>query len=166
VVLARVTPDQTQFTTGDADPIGSRQDTWFVVCARGSWPRRCSLPAQAPILRDREVVRPCASISGTVDLTLTPLTEDRLLYRGFVADPVNQAITGLPSVAGGLGSTLENRSVLPYEVRSPDPGYVTLMMGTSVPFPRIEIEGPWTARLPATTDPLPANLSLRIGYCR
>jgi hypothetical protein len=166
VVLSRVGADQTQFRTGDRDPIGDRRDTWFQVCNRGSWPRRCSLPALAPTLRDRQVIRPCTSISGTFDLTLTPLTENPLLYRGFAPDPVTQTIPGLPGAAGGLASSLEDRSVLGYEVRGPDPGYVTLTMGTSLPFPGIEVEGPWTARLPATTNPLPTSLTLRIGYCR
>jgi hypothetical protein len=165
-VAGRVGANQTQFTTGDVDLIGNSRDSWYQVCARGSWPRRCSLPSQANYLPLRRVLRPCTSVSGTIDVTLTPLTEDPLLYRGFAPDPVTQTIPGLPVAAGGLAATLENRSVLAYEVRSPDPGYVTLAPGVSTTFPPIEVEGPWTARLPATTNPLPANLVLRIGYCR
>ena len=165
-VAGRVGPNVTQFTTGDVDLIGNSRDSWFQVCARGSFPRRCSLPTMATYLPLRRVVAACTSLSGSIDITLTPLTEDPLLYRGYAPDPATGTIPGLPVVAGGLASTLENRSILTYEVRSPDPGYVTLAPGVSTTFPPIEVEGPWTARLPASTNPLPANLVLRIGWCR
>jgi len=166
VIAGRVAPDQTSFTTGDKDLVGNTRDDWYQVCARGSWPRRCSLPSLATYLPVRPEILPCTSMSSTVDITLTPLTEDPLLYRGFAPDPVTQPIAALPGAAGGLSTSLEDRSVLPFEVRGPEPGYLTLTSGGSVTYPKIEVEGPWTARLPSTTNPLPASLTLRIGYCR
>ena len=42
---------------------------------------------------------------------------------------------------GGLSTSLEDRSVLPFEVRGPEPGFVTLTSGVSVTYPNIEVEG-------------------------